>query len=124
MLVSSTSMNAAIATTTPMSQGLYFGRQGAGGPGGVAGGLGLVDINFGIDGHSGPQTMVVVLAGVNINADRKALHHLHVVAGSILGRQQAEARTARTGDSRHRAFVLAAVGVDTEGHALSRLHQA
>ncbi len=27
MLVSSTSMNAAIATTTPMSQGLYFGRQ-------------------------------------------------------------------------------------------------
>src|SRR5580692_6385406 len=69
MLVSSTSMNAAIATTTPMSQGLYFGRQGSGGgAGGVAGVPGLVDINFGIDRHSRPQAMVVVLAGVNINA--------------------------------------------------------
>src|SRR5580658_1204405 len=31
MLVSSTSMNAAIATTTPISQGLNFGRHGSGG---------------------------------------------------------------------------------------------
>src|SRR5580693_7130317 len=36
MLVSSTSMNAAIATTTPMSQGLNFGRHGAAGTSGAA----------------------------------------------------------------------------------------
>ncbi len=42
MLVSSTSMNAAIATTTPMSQGLNFGRHGAGAGSAPA----LSDIDF------------------------------------------------------------------------------
>ena len=43
MLVSSTSMNAAIATTTPMSQGLNLGRQGTSGAGSTSA---LLDIYF------------------------------------------------------------------------------
>jgi hypothetical protein len=47
MLVSRTSINAAIATTTAISQGLCFGRQGSAG-GGAAGEIAalLVDIDL------------------------------------------------------------------------------
>ncbi len=47
MLVSSTSMNAAMATATAISQGLYLGRHGAGGEGeGSESNSELPDINF------------------------------------------------------------------------------
>src|SRR5580658_4429547 len=100
MLVSSTSMNAAIATTTPMSQGLYFGRQGAGGRG-LASAPVLLDINFGNYGHTGPQPVVVILVRFQVDAYGKALHDLHIVAGCVLRREQAQARAAGAGDSRH-----------------------
>src|ERR1700680_2066176 len=98
MLVSSTSMNAASATTTAMSQGLCFGRQGSrgGAAGGVASTSVLLDIDFGNNGHARPQPMVVVLFRIDIDADRNALHHLHVVSRGVLWGQQTEARTART----------------------------
>src|SRR5579863_527469 len=62
MLVSSTSMNAAIATTTPMSQGLYFGRQGSSGTESTSA---LLDINFGLYRHTRPQPVVIVLVRIN-----------------------------------------------------------
>ena len=84
MLVSRTSINAAIATTTAISQGLCFGRQGsAGGAAGESVSL-LVDIHFRINRHAGPQPAVVVLVRIDIDADRNALHYLHVVPGSVL----------------------------------------
>ena len=70
MLVSSTSMKAAMATTTAMSQGLNFGFQGAwarrrGGACrlGQLGHVRLLEVNLGIDRHAGPQPMIAVLAG-------------------------------------------------------------
>src|SRR6202046_3285757 len=56
MLVSSTSMNAAIATTTPMSQGLNFGRHGSGGtPRSVAESTSaLLDIDLWLHRHARP----------------------------------------------------------------------
>src|SRR5580700_3194001 len=52
MLVSSTSMNAAIATTTPISQGLNFGRHGSGGTScsGTESTWALSDIDFWLHG--------------------------------------------------------------------------
>src|SRR6202163_3894920 len=61
MLVSRTSMNAASATTTAMSQGLYFGRQGSSGAESTSA---LLDIDFGFHRHARPQPMVTVLVGI------------------------------------------------------------
>jgi len=36
--------------------------------------------------------MIWVLAFIKADADRNALHHFYVVAGSVFRRQQAEAR--------------------------------
>src|ERR1700722_14716717 len=83
MLVSSTSMNAAIATTTAMNQGLYFGRQGAGGAESTSE---LPDIDLWFHGHPGPQPMVAVLVGINIDPHRDALHHLHEISRGIFRR--------------------------------------
>ena len=83
MLVSSTSMNAAIATTTPMSQGLNFGRQGSSG---TESNSVLPDINFRLHRHTGPQPVIIVLVGINVDPDRDALHYLHEISGGIFRR--------------------------------------
>src|ERR1700677_3481207 len=93
MLVSSTSMNAAMATTTAMSQGLYFGRQGSSGTESTSA---LPDIDFGFHRHAGSQPMVTVLVGIDIDPDRDALHYLPEIPRGILARQQAEACAACT----------------------------
>src|SRR5208282_839844 len=82
MLVSSTSMNAAIATTTPMSQGLNFGRHGSGGTSrsGAGSTSVLADIDLRLHGHSRPQPVVSVLVGVDIDPDGEALHYLHEIS--------------------------------------------
>ncbi len=83
MLVSSTSINAAIATTTAMSQGLYFGRQGSSGADSISA---LSDINFRLHGHTGSQPMVTVLIRINIDSHRKALHYLHEISLGVFRR--------------------------------------
>src|SRR5580700_3012507 len=77
MLVSSTSMNAAIATTTPMSQGLNFGRHGSSGAESTSA---LLDIDLGLYGHAGPQPVVIVLVGIDIYSNGEALHYLHEIS--------------------------------------------
>src|SRR5580704_9825285 len=123
MLVSSTSMNAASATTTPMSQGLNFGRHGS-----VSGGAestpALSDINFRLYRHARPQPMVTVLVGINIAPDREALHHLHEISRGIFRRQQAEQRTAGATDTGDSAFVFAVVSIHTKRDSLARFHMA
>ena len=52
--------------------------------------------------------------GVEHDLHRDALHDLHVVAGGVLRRQQAEARAGRGGDAVDLAGELAAVGVDVD----------
>ena len=83
MLVSSTSMNAAIATTTPMSHGLNFGRHGTSGAVSTSA---LSDINFRLHGHTGSQPVVIVLVGIDIDPDREALHYLHEISRGIFRR--------------------------------------
>src|SRR5579863_4282558 len=85
MLVSSTSMNAAIATTTPMSQGLNFGRHGSEGTprSGTERTSVLLDIDLGLHGHSRPQPMITVLAGIDIDPDGEALHYLHEISRGV-----------------------------------------
>ena len=59
-------------------------------------------------------------ARVEIDADRNALHHLHVVAGRILRREQAEARAGGAADARNVAVILPLVGIHAEPHLLAR----
>src|SRR5579863_191972 len=72
MLVSSTSMNAASATTTAISHGLYFGVQTSVGSATI-----LLDVHFGIDREARTQAMIAILAGIEIDAYGHALHHLY-----------------------------------------------
>ena len=68
--------------------------------------------------------MIVVGTGVEHNLDRHALHDFHIVARSILRRQQAEACAAGASDAVDLAVVLASIGIDLNGDALARLHVA
>src|SRR5208337_2543493 len=54
------------------------------------------------------QQVIGILAGVEFDSDRQALHHLHVVAGGVLGRQEAKAIAARARQVPHVALVIAA----------------
>src|SRR5271154_1149303 len=119
MLVSSTSMNAAIATTTPMSQGLYFGRQA-----GAEGRASLPDIDLRLHGHAGSQPVVIVLVGIDIDPDGEALHYLHEISRGIFRRQQAEQRTAGATDTSDSTFVFTAVSIHAKRHSLARFHVA
>ena len=68
--------------------------------------------------------MIVVLARIEDDLHRNALHDFHIVASRILRRQQAEARAAGAGDAIHFAVVFSAVGVDFNRDALADLHFA
>src|SRR5260370_18751221 len=67
---------------------------------------------------------IAILSGFEIDADRNALHHLYVISGCILRREQAEARAAGAADTRNAPLVLPAVSIHAEPHALARLHPA
>ena len=45
-------------------------------------------LDLGLDGHSQAQQMVFVLAGIEHDFHRHALHDFHVIAGGIFRRQQ------------------------------------
>src|SRR5579863_5593439 len=108
MLVSSTSMNAARATTIAISQGLNLGFQVSVGVATVH----ILDVHIGIHRQAGPQTMIAIFAGIEVDADRYSLDHFHVIAGRIFWRQQAEARSAGAADLLNGALIFLAVGVD------------
>src|SRR5580692_10706517 len=72
--------------------------------------------------HSGIQPMLWVLAGVELDSHRQALHHLHVVAGCILRGQQAEAIATRAGQVPDVARVVAAEGIDVDCDFLAAMH--
>jgi hypothetical protein len=58
--------------------------------------------------------MVDVLAGCEIDANRNTLHHLDVVAGRVLRREQAEAFTRRGSQAVDIAFERAVERVDVD----------
>jgi hypothetical protein len=68
--------------------------------------------------------MVVVLAGIDIDADRDPLHNLDVVAGSVFGREEAESGTACATHPFQLPGVFAAIGVDGEARPLAGHHAA
>src|ERR1700722_13661343 len=91
--VSSTCMKVAIETTTAISQGL---RSPA--PDRVSASPDVPwpsispHLDVGEDGHAGPE--IQIGRPVEHDLDRHPLHHLDVVAGRILRRQQAEGGAA------------------------------
>ncbi len=66
--------------------------------------------------------MIRILAGIEGDAHRDALHYLHVVAGGVFRRQKTEFRAAGSGDTLDGAGVIAAVGVDRKLHLLTHAH--
>src|SRR5436305_11422917 len=59
----------------------------------------LPHLDLRVDRHAGAQEVAAVLAFVDADADRQALHDLDEVAGRVLRRQEAEARAGRRGDA-------------------------
>src|ERR1700758_4436851 len=66
--------------------------------------------------------MVLVLIGIENDADRNALHYLYVVAGRILRRKKAEAGAAGAADVEHFSAVIAASSVHVYFRWLPGLH--
>ena len=79
-----------------------------------------VDLDRGA--HAGAQRRHV-LAGIELDADRHALHDLDPVAGGVLRRQQRELRAGAGADRGDGALERPlAVGVDRQAHRLARRH--
>ena len=110
MLVSSTSMNAAKATTTAISQGLNFGRQTS-----ASIGMDLAELighNIRYDVHTWPQLMVpVVLLRLEDDLYWNPLHDLDVVPCGIFRRKQAEQRPGGSGNAVHMTLESSAAGI-------------
>src|SRR6266851_7146797 len=68
------------------------------------------------------QSMLGILAAVELDSHRQALHHLYVVASRVLGGQEAEAIAARARQVPDIAIVVAAEGVDVDGDLLATMH--
>ena len=68
----------------------------------------------------GRSRSVRVLVGRDADAHRQALHHLHVVAGRVLRRQQAVARARGAGEALDAAVERRAERVDLDAHRLAR----
>ena len=102
MLVSSTSMNAARATTTAISQGLNLGRQTSWSS--VRAAPNSSEVHVGHDIHTRSKLMVPILSRFKNNLHRNPLDNFHVVAGGIFGRKQTEERTGCSRDAVHVAF--------------------
>src|ERR1700722_3275916 len=85
-------------------------------------GVSLAQPYFGLHGHAGVQQMIRVLASGEADTYRQALDHLHIVAGRILGRQQAKAIAARTREILDVALIVTPESVDANRDALARVH--
>src|SRR5262249_16809544 len=97
IVVSSTSMKVASDTTTAISQGLGFPAAERGSD---AEAMGLLQRDGRLDRHPRPDRVAAQLVGaVEGDLHRHALRHLHVVAGRVLRRQQAEVRAGRALDA-------------------------
>src|ERR1700685_861323 len=115
MEVSSTSMNVARVTVRAMIQGLTAGRQASAWSSVAEAELiyedscrnSLTDPDFGFHRHAGAEFVVFISSRLEHNLDRNALHHFHVVASGIFGRQQAEAGAAGAGDAIDFTLVIA-----------------
>src|SRR3984957_3729407 len=83
MLVSRTSMKAASATTTAISQGLNFGRQTSCSMASAAELIELASLQIHVwfHVHARPQPATLVLARIEDDLDRDPLHNLDVVSG-------------------------------------------
>ena len=113
-VVSSTSMNVANMTAIATIHGLTCGCSAE-----RRSSRDRVDV--GDDRHAGTQAVIGILAGFEHDLDRHALHDLHVVAGGVFGRQQAELRAGRGGDAVDVALERAAAErVDVDRHPLAR----
>src|SRR5512139_1711046 len=95
-VVSSTTMNVPARTERLISHGWTAARSGA-----VASAIVLPDHHRGHDRHAGPQQVLGVLSFLEHDLHRDPLHDLHVVAGGVFGRQQAEPRPGRGRDAVH-----------------------
>src|SRR5580704_149810 len=151
MLVSSTSMNVASVTVRAMIQGLTAGRHAAASfivteaapiicfdpfilfmiclsilfiyliCQSYLSTL-LINPDLRYDRHSRPEFMSLGLALVEHNLHRNALHHFDVVAGGILGRQQAEARSAGSGNGIDMPLISLAGRIDGNVSRQTRFH--
>src|SRR6202795_5156507 len=72
--------------------------------------------------HPRTQFMPLVLARLEHDLHRYALHDLDVVAGGVFGRQQAEARSTGAGDRIDMPFVGLASRLDRDLRRQPRLH--
>src|SRR5207245_3943336 len=118
--------NAGIATTIAISQRLNRGLQRASTMGAVSAtsAIDSLDVDLGFDRHTWTQPVIVVLAGVEIDANRNALNHLHIIPRGVLGRQQAEPGAAGAADCFKFAGVFAAESVHAKLDALAGFHAA
>src|SRR4029450_8378343 len=98
-VVSSTSMNVANMTAIGTIHGLRVGCSLS---------IVLLRVDGGGDGHARTQRAVCRLLLVEHDLDRHALHHLHIVAGRVLGRQHAELGAGGTSNALDLAQKLAA----------------
>src|SRR5262245_18517497 len=81
------------------------------------------DVHRPRDAHAGATRVVRILAGLEVDLHRDALHHLHEVPGGILGRQHAELCAGRAGDAAHVAVeVPSTERVDRDPGLLARAH--
>src|SRR5208282_1725828 len=147
MLVSSTSMNAARATTTAISQGLYLGRQTSSSSVSAA----VVILRNSYSGthtakihavkfihearpqdslqvhvrhhvHARAKPPIFILPRIENDLYRNPLHNFHVVSGGIFRRKQAEERPGCSRDAVHMAFQSPPRGIDMNLRSLSNLH--
>ena len=80
------------------------------------------EVHVGHDVHAGAQPPIVILAGIEIDLHRNALHDFHVVSGSVLRRKQAEARAGGAGDAVNMAFQSLASRIYVDVRFLPNLH--
>ena len=80
--------------------------------------------DFGLDRKPWPEFVVGVFLGQigEVDAHGNALHHLHVISGGVLRRQQAEDRACATAQVCHMAFPCATVGVHFDLHRIAGAH--
>src|SRR5581483_12029660 len=136
-VVSSTSMKVANMTATATIQGLTgfsalmasscaLRSGGCGRASDHAGrGAPLFRVHRRDDRHARTQDVLRVLAFVEHDLHRHALHDFDVVAGGVFGGQQAEPRARGRGDAVDLAAELApSVGIDLDGDPLAWAHAA
>ena len=68
--------------------------------------------------------MIAVFSRIEHDLHRNPLHDLHVIAGGILGRQQAETGAAGAGNAIDLALVAFSVGIDFDRDPLADFHIA